>query len=237
MIEIVSATRRSPDAFWAESALGRSLRRLARDTRLVPQVAFENRRGLSAVFNTRLDAGSPADWLVFVHDDVWLDDHFLAERVLDGLARFDIIGVAGNRRRLPGQPAWAFAGAKPQGGFAWDAPEHLSGVVAHGRHPFGALSHFGPVPAACELLDGVFLAARRSRLQAAGVRFDERFDFHFYDLDFCRTARDRGLRLGTWPVALTHQSGGAFGTESWRQGYARYLDKWGESPARLPSAA
>ena len=60
------------------------------------------------------------------------------------------------------------------------------------------------------------------------MRFDERFPFHFYDLDFCRSARANGLRLGTWPITLTHQSGGRFGIPEWRKAYADYLNKWHE---------
>jgi GT2 family glycosyltransferase len=66
------------------------------------------------------------------------------------------------------------------------------------------------VPAACEILDDVLLAIRKSVLMEHDLRFDMRFDFHFYDLDFCREARESGLTLGTWPIAITHQSGGAF---------------------------
>jgi GT2 family glycosyltransferase len=210
--------------FWEKSALGLSLRRLKRDTRLVARVAFENTRGLPEIYNARIDAADAQDLLVFVHDDVWIDDYFLAERVIEGLQAYDVIGVAGNRRRLPGQPAWAFVDAK----FTWDEKVQLSGAVAHGRNPFGAISFFGPAPADCELLDGVLLAARRSKLTAAGLRFDPRFEFHFYDMDFCRSARAKGLRLGTWPICVTHQSGGAFGSEAWREKFDKYLAKWND---------
>jgi len=222
MIEIVSATRLAETEFWNKSALGLSLRRLKRDARLVARVAFENARGLPEIYNARIDAPDAPDLLVFVHDDVWIDDYFLAERVTDALKAYDLIGVAGNRRRVPGQPAWAFVDAR----FTWDAKENLSGAVAHGRNPFGAISFFGPAPADCELLDGVLLAARRSRLAAAGVRFDPRFAFHFYDMDLCRSARAKGLRLGSWPICLTHQSGGAFGSDAWQAQYRAYLEKW-----------
>ncbi len=60
-------------------------------------------------------------------------------------------------------------------------------------------------------MDGVFLAAKKSALTEYAVTFDPQFDFHFYDMDFCRTARKAGLTLGTWLVKLTHQSAGAFG--------------------------
>jgi GT2 family glycosyltransferase len=96
------------------------------------------------------------------------------------------------------------------------------------RHPFGPISFFGPVPAACELLDGVFIAAKKEALREKQVAFDTRFDFHFYDLDFCRTARQSGLRLGTWPICLTHQSAGT-ATPEWLQAYQVYVEKWGES--------
>jgi len=60
------------------------------------------------------------------------------------------------------------------------------------------------------------------------VSFDPRFDFNFYDMDFCRSSRQRELRLATWPISLTHQSVGAFGTDQWTEKYGLYLKKWGD---------
>jgi hypothetical protein len=46
--------------------------------------------------------------LVFVHDDIHLCDFFWHQRIVDGLAVFDIIGVADHRRsRQPPPPAKA----------------------------------------------------------------------------------------------------------------------------------
>jgi hypothetical protein len=224
MIEIVSATRLSASEFAANSALGLSLNRLAFDGRLKACLAFANRTGLPAIYNSRIVAPGGPDILVFVHDDVWIDDHFFADRLIDGLRNFDLIGVAGNRRRVPGQPGWPFVDSN----FTWVQQANLSGAVAHGAQPCGAVSSFGAAPAACELLDGVLLAARKSLLVARRVLFDPRFDFHFYDLDFCRTARQAGLRVGTWPISITHQSGGAFGGDRWSEMYKAYLAKWGD---------
>ncbi len=226
MIEVISATRMAEEEFWSQSALGISLRRLNKDKRLVPRIAFSNRRGLPEIFNERILATEAHDFLVFVHDDVWIDDFFLADRVIEGLQAFDVIGVAGNLRRVSSQPAWAFVGRNAAGGFVWDERRYLSGAVAHGVRPFGSVSVFGSAPAQCELLDGVFLAVRRPRLLETGALFDPAFAFHFYDLDFCRTARMAGLRLGTWPIAVTHQSGGAFGSLDWSRQYHAYMKKW-----------
>jgi GT2 family glycosyltransferase len=224
MIEFVSATRMTEKEFGESSALGRSLARLgeAEAGRWVTEVAFENRRGLSEVFNERIQARSEHDILVFVHDDVWIDDFFISDHLEEALHEFAVVGVAGNRRRVPRQPAWAFTTLD----FQWDERVNLCGGIAHAPTPFGTIARFGPTYVECELLDGVFVAARRSTLLEHGVLFDTRFKFHFYDLDFCRTARVKGLRLGCWPIALTHQSGGAFDSPSWREGYAAYLEKW-----------
>jgi hypothetical protein len=224
-IEIICATRHTEGDFWSSSPLGLSLKRLSFEKRIIPCITFSNLDGLPAIYNKKIkSAGDEESLLVFVHDDVWIDDYFLHQRIVEGLARFDIIGVAGNHRRVRSQPAWAFTSIP----FAWDEKSNLSGAVAHGKHPFGKVSQYGAVPAECELLDGVFLASKRSVLTGALCFFDERFDFHFYDMDFCRTARMKSLRLGTWPISLTHQSGGNFGSEQWMNSYRNYLDKWGE---------
>lgn len=227
MINIISATRLSHDAFLAEAPLGASLKRLAFDKRIHARVAFENRTSLSEIYNLSIDAPQAAEILVFIHDDVWLDDYFFADRVIAGLQNFDVLGIAGNRRRLPRQPSWCFTGQMSDK-FIWDVRENLSGAVAHGAAPFGRVTNYGPVPAQCELLDGVLLAARRDTLRSKGGRFDPRFDFHFYDLDFCRSARAAGLVLGTGTVALTHLSQDAFGSADWQRNYEIYLEKWGE---------
>lgn len=222
MIEIITATRLTENDFWNTSALGISLRRLGYDDRFFACIFFENKLGLSEVYNSRIAAADGGDILVFIHDDVWIDDYFFVDRIIEGLQTFDVIGVAGNRRKVENQPAWAFVDTD----FTWDDKANLSGAVAHGSTAFGNVSFFGAVPADCEFLDGVFLAAKKEELICQGISFDTRFDFHFYDMDFCRTARQAGLRLGTWPICLTHQSGGAFGSKQWHDKYQTYLAKW-----------
>lgn len=219
-VQLISATRSSQADFRQNTWLGASLQRLAFDTRVRACVAFENRSGLPLVYNAGLAICNDDDIAVFVHDDVRFDDYHLADRLSEAMHRYDVIGVVGNRRRLPGQPGWAFVDAKGR----WDDPENLCGSVAHGAS--GTVTRFGETPADCELLDGLLLAARVDRLRAAGVRFDPRFQFHLYDLDFCRSCRAAGLRLGSWPIAVTHQSAGNFDA-SWREALPVYFAKWG----------
>jgi GT2 family glycosyltransferase len=224
LLEIVSATRSNAEGF-AASPLGSSLARIAGDRRLKPQIAFENTARLPAVYNARIDAADPADALVFMHDDIWIEDFYFTDRVIEGLTRFDIIGVAGNSRVLPNHRTWAQSPEtnKP------DLP-HLRGGIGLGPAPLGRVRFYGPTIGDCELLDGVFIAARKSALVERPVRFDPLFDFHFYDLDFSRTARRAGLRLGVWPIAMTHRiderNEGSYSSESWHRNLALYQQKW-----------
>lgn len=223
-VAFVAATRLSEKDFWTGSALGKSLQRCRSDSRVDTHLFFENVLGLPAVYNKAIESTSNADIVVFLHDDVWLADEGLLSKLEAALAQFDVVGVAGNVRRVAFQPAWAFYEMRDDG-FIWDHG-HLSGSIHHGSPASHELSTFGPSSARCELLDGVFLACRRSELVRRNVRFDERFHFHFYDLDLCRSARQEGLKIGTWPIDLIHQSAGAFGSPGWVKAYEDYLGKW-----------
>lgn len=224
-VRIVCATRENRDDFFARTALGRSLtlhRPPAVEVRLFP----ENDRGLPAIYNTAIDeSAKDGAILLFMHDDLHLCDFHWAEKVRQGLAAFDIIGLAGNRRRVARQPGWLFVDER----LTPDSREHLSGAVGHGRGlPLDTIDVFGPSSQQVKLLDGLFLAVRSETLHAKSLRFDERFDFHFYDLDFCRQAEQAGLRMGTWPISVVHESSGGFVGEAWNRGYESYLDKWGD---------
>jgi GT2 family glycosyltransferase len=223
-IRVVCATRESQEGF-RSTALGRSLASY-RIPMLELRVFVRNERGLPAVYNEAIsEAAHDPAVLVFVHDDVYLVDFYWIDYLLQALTVFDIVGMAGNRRRVPGQPSWYFLNER----FECDRPENLSGVVGHGRgFPPEVISRYGPSRQQVKLLDGLFLAARSDILLSKGLRFDERFDFHFYDMDFCRQAEVLNLKMGTWSISLIHTSGGAFDTPGWRAGYAKYLSKWQE---------
>ncbi|MBB3255877.1 putative O-linked N-acetylglucosamine transferase (SPINDLY family) [Paraburkholderia bannensis] len=223
-IRLVCGTRSSRDRFSSDTALGRSLKLYAHLPDLELQLFDSNARGLSSIYNAAIDDAkeNPA-LLVFIHDDVWLQDFFWAERVRESLARFDVMGLAGNLRRVARQPSWAFT---PE--FKWDERQYLSGAVGHGKgFPCDVASTFGPSGQECKLLDGLLLGADSETLSRSGLRFDEQFTFHFYDLDFCRQAELKRLRMGTWPISVVHESGGAFNSPGWRAGYEQYLRKYG----------
>jgi Glycosyltransferase like family len=224
-IRIVCATRADREGFFSSTALGKSLtlyRPPGVEVRLFPR----NEQGLPAVYNTAIaeSAREPVA-LLFIHDDVHLCDFHWPERLREALSAFDVVGLAGNRRRVPGQPGWGIIDER----FTQDKPANLSGAVSHGQgFPPRSVDVFGPSRQKVVLLDGLFIAVRSQALQAKSLRFDERFDFHFYDLDFCRQAERSGLAMGTWPIAVVHESPGGYTSDGWRQGYDRYIEKWGD---------
>lgn len=213
MLQIVVASKAPRDRFLSATALGLSTSRLSQDPRLSIRLWSANTRGLSELYNIAIDAPDTPEIVVFIHDDIWLEDYFTIDRVIEGLRHYDIIGLAGGPYR-PGRLRW---GHIRDGSY---------GAVGHGRNALGAVTQFGPTPHPVDLLDGLFIAARTETLRKTGVRFDEAFRFHFYDLDFSLTARRAGLRLGVWPISVTHQSRGNFDGPEWKEASGVFARKW-----------
>jgi len=222
VFQLVSATRLEEGAFWSDTLLGRSLRQ-PQHRQLVARIHFANRQPLADAYNAAINAAPAGAVLVFCHDDVDLGPEPLGPQLEVALARFDLVGVAGNQRHQRGQVGWWL---DPRSG-GWDHP-FLSGALRHGTPEAAELTVYGPTPMPVQLLDGVFLTARAETLQRSGVRFDPRFAFHYYDLDVCRSARHAGMSLGTWPLPLLHASGGEPWGETWEEHQRAYLRKWAE---------
>lgn len=239
---LAAATRLSSSEFWEKSWLGRSLSLFRSE--LLPDLAiqFDNRDdpadgksacGLSAYYNRVIDMSAPDVHLIFVHDDVFIHDVFLTARLEEAFRVYDIVGLAGSRSSDVSQPSWALEFDRDLMPKGWQKHGQFAGAVSHHltplpdtRMPEPELGIYGPLSEYCTLLDGLFLAVRRPALDKTNLRFDERFTFHHYDIDFCRSAREKGVLMGTWPILVTHGSGGAFATEPFRASARNYLAKW-----------
>lgn len=236
-IKLVSATQVQKSLFWTATYLGRSLRRFPEQLRPPLHVACGNggagARGLSEIFNQALDATDPGTDLVFIHDDVYLNDWFLVQHVSEALRNFDVVGLAGSANPDLSQPSWGLQFDANLNPIGWQPELRKSGAVNHFDYNCPDVTVYGPAPMPCVLLDGLFIAVRTSQIKERRLRFDERFRFHCYDIDFCRSAVQLGLRVGTWPIAVTHNSGGGFGSSSFKDGARAYLDKW--RAAQAPS--
>ena len=278
-VRFVVATRFDEQTFFTRSLLAQSLESTPLPGSALLEPTFKSASGLAPVYNAAIERSERDDLLVFLHDDVYLDDWFLSVRLTAAISTFDVVGVAGSVARAQRQTAWW--GLESNGALVATGPDMQSGGIKHlqprrrtslarfiesglthlpaGRrswhkrwhdnqdgsyslthgasddHRVPSISHagsgagmldvFGPSPAEVKLLDGVMIAASASRLKSSAVRFDPRFKYHFYDLDFCRQCEAAGLRMGTWPIAIAHASLGSW-SDGWRKFRDVYLEKW-----------
>lgn len=229
-VRIVTATKVSSSLFWRATYLGRSLTTIPESLRPAVTVYADNTgpaaRGLPALYNEAIGAAAADEILFFVHDDVYLHDWFVAARAREAMSHFDLAGVAGAVDPDLSQPSWTFAFDDKYNKTHKQADVTRSGSINHFDHVQPKVETFGPTPRECQLLDGVILILNAGRAQQVKARFDERFTFHFYDLDFCRTARSAGLRIGTWPITVTHDSIGGFDSDAFRAAATEYIGKW-----------
>jgi hypothetical protein len=223
-IKFVCATRYSEAEFFESSPLGRSLTTYA-EIGAKYRVFFKDSRGLSACYNQAIDEEAHEDeLLVFVHDDVYILDFFWSDKLLSGSKRFEVLGVIGNKSRWARQASFAFIDEK----LTWDHPSNICGAFASGDGFPCVLNLAGQFFQPVKLLDGMLLAAKKKTFTRSGVRFDDRFKFHFYDMDICRQFEAKNISMTAIPLSVIHASPGSFGSEDWRRGYRLYLEKWGD---------
>jgi len=144
--------------------------------------------------------------VVFTHDDVELLPADFGDRLARRLAACDLLGVAGATRATA--PAWPSAG--------WP---HLHGCVIYpegGEYHVTVYSRTVPIAHGIRVMDGVFLATRRSIAQSIGWDVEAGEGFHGYDVDFTLRAAQAGWRLAVaTDLGVVHRSYGSF-DERWR---------------------
>lgn len=220
---IVSCTS-SNESDFKNLPLGKSISRLSKAIDFTTDIFYENTAGLSTRYNEAIDKHKDSvDALVFVHDDVFISDVFLDEKLEQGFKTYGILGVAGSSRFLLNEP------------IVWhNSPKDTwSGSVEHPMVNKGATgstaqtyywSSFGPAPKTCAVIDGLFIAADLK--QIGKVRFQPEFDFHFYDLAFCMEAYFEKVKVGTSNIHLTHMSHGNYASGGWREMQEKFNKKY-----------
>ncbi|MFA6054068.1 MAG: glycosyltransferase [Thermodesulfovibrionales bacterium] len=229
-VRIVTATTANEANFKQRSMLAQSLCMFPSLSNLKINIFYDNfgnqRRGLGTIYNLFLRSEYKEEILLFVHDDVFLNDWHIAHRLNDAIQHFDVIGLAGNTNPDFNEPAWNLAWNRVKYPNGLQPVEYKSGSVTHMYKGEIIANYYGESPRECQLLDGLFLALNTKRILEKSVRFDEQFEFNFYDLDFCRQCLSKNIRLGTWPIAVTHASEGDFETPEWISAKEKYLLKW-----------
>lgn len=182
-------------------------------------VISDNTTGLCKVYN-HFFKEEWKDWIVvFVHDDVEINEVCLKSKLNAAMETYDVVGVAGSQKHSLQKPVlWHNSDRN-----SW------SGAVEHPikkESDIMQTNQFGIYPKQVMTLDGLLLAVNMEKALEVGLKFDEQFDFHFYDLDFSVNANQLGLKCGTWNVHTTHYSHGDYRNPIWEGNQEKYIKKW-----------
>jgi len=163
-----------------------------------------NTEGLSKRYNDLIRTSKNLyEYIVFVHDDVFVDDLNVCQKLIHAHRDFDIVGLAGGINPVIQKPAlWHLM----CGGFGGG---NLRGAVAHPAGPEAvAMTSFGSTPARVAILDGLFLSIKVSSIRSKKWQFNENYKFHHYDIASCIDANQKKLKLGVAPIWVVHNSPG-----------------------------
>ena len=165
-------------------------------------------------------ARAETEWVVCVHQDVWLPagwDQCIAEQLDEAERRFGPIGVAGVYG--VGEVITLCDQSQPL------AAERIGWVVDRGR----MLSDGTELPAQVATLDELLLIVRRD----AGLRFDPVLGFHLYGADICLQASEAGLAVVALAAQCHHNSRSVGLPEAFFASARVFARKWRH---RLPVA-
>lgn len=163
-----------------------------------------NKEGLSVNYNSFLkEKSGQYDNIVFIHDDVYVDDFNILEKLQKAHDSFDIVGLAGGvNMRIQNPALWHLM----CGGFQ---SNNLRGAVAHfTSENIIHMTSFGITPSRVAVLDGLFLSVNCKAINAAEFTFNENYTFHHYDISSCIDANKKKLKLGVYPIWVIHKSPG-----------------------------
>lgn len=204
------------------------------------EIIWENKDGLSTVYNRVLedsvkDELKKDDFVIFMHDDIWLNDVLVFDKIFDISDKLDVIGVCGGK-------TWTYKNTENGKPIIWtvaSAQAGASGFMLHGasiswnpnlhdmdyeKRSFFS-SNYGSSPSRTLTIDGSFMCFGRKAIET--LRFDDQFKFHFYDMDVSFSAYVKGLKVGTAPILLSHNSlGESVAQPSYMEMQRKFLDKW-----------
>lgn len=163
----------------------------------------DNKEGLSKRYNQFIEHhGDDYDYIIFAHDDVYIDDGRVIEKLTEAHRTYDIVGVAGGVNPVIKEPTlWHIM----CGGFG----PNLRGFAGHYTNDNRVMvTTFGPTPDRVAIADGLFLSIKMSKVKEVNWRFNENYTFHLYDIASCLDANKKRMKIGVYPIMLFHASPG-----------------------------
>lgn len=203
----VVATQYNHDDFWKKSQIAIFLEKAGFTNST--KVLYENKEPLTKIYNSFIIKENIDKKIIFVHDDVLIEDLFLIEKLDIAFEKYDIVGLAGTKKcNLNAEiSAWHLMS---------DRMDHV-GEVAHYNDKKVWTTVFGVSESRALVLDGLFLAVNVEKLINTNTFFDEHFTFHHYDISFCLNANKNKLKMGVTPIRVVHFGlGDSMNTPEWQ---------------------
>ena len=223
-VVLISCTRKSKEEA-PSLPLYRSYTDGLRTPLIKLDMTWDNSEGMPTVYNRKLEEyrNSSAEFLVFVHDDVYIDDLKLYEKLSlsKNKLNYDIVGLAGGLNpRLTDLALWHIMTEKNQ----------QRGEVAHpaGNQGQTMTTAFGPTPSRVAIADGLFLAAHLPSINKTQWKFNENYKFHHYDIASCIDANRLSLKIGVYPIHVIHSSPGLLSIhdKAWSESNSKFLEEY-----------
>jgi hypothetical protein len=217
------------------SLLAQSIKRLRQNVKIqINEVGRDaNIEGLSKTYNRFLKSldnkdyvgntfGSKYDYLIFVHDDVYIDDLEIFNKLDEAFKQYDIVGLAGGLEpEIKPLCLWHHMCKR----------ENWRGRVGHFDDKGNKfITDFGKTPSRVCVLDGLFLAVNLKKVRETSWKFNETDcgKFHLYDIASSLDANAAGLKLGVWPILVYHHSPGLrdINDPSFQESQKKFLAKY-----------
>lgn len=217
---IVTCTKAKTDKEFEQRPIFLSLKRQYEINSNVDIHVFkDNKKGLSECYNEVINNPQNLNKTVlFVHDDVVLEDVFLYEKLIN--SPYSITGLAGSKTFNKGSQtlAWHIAAGDKS---------NLIGEVAHSAENKTWTTVFGPTNSRALIIDGLFIACKIKDIVDKQLTFDEDFRFHFYDIAFCLRANTNQVTCGVLPIRVIHYGlGDSMLTSDWENANLLFKQKY-----------
>jgi hypothetical protein len=215
---IVTCTQAKTDQEFEQKPIFHSLKKHYESSSNIEFHIFKNnQRGLPQCYNEILKDPKNLDKMVlFVHDDVVLEDLFLYEKLMS--SPYSITGLAGTKgfNKKADKMAWHLSST---------AKEDFVGEVAHIKDNQIWTTCFGKTQSRTLIIDGLFMACKVKELVEKELYFNELFSFHHYDMSFCLNANEKKVTSGVLPIRVIHYGlGDSMLTPEWEESNKKFKE-------------
>lgn len=167
-------------------------------------VESENKDGLPKIYNKVLsDFGNQYDIIVFIHDDLVVSDCQIYDKLFKAKEQgYDLVGCCGGK-------GWEFPeNANPETDpIGWNVATYkfgCCGIMIHRYEGHIFATSYGQEGQTLTI-DGSFMALMNGAL-VKGLKFNEHYTFHHYDMALSMDSWSMGLKCGTCGIICTHGS-------------------------------